>query len=107
MGTGVLIRSAAPALPLWVASAAEPWGTGYSYGQQLLLFVLEQLVDLGHDLVGALLEVLLGPVEVVLADLAVLLEVLELLAGVAAGIPHRHPALLGPVPHHLHEVLPS
>ena len=67
--------------------------------------MLEQLVDLGDDLVGVLLELLLGPVEVVLAELAVLLERLELVAGLAADVAHRDPALLGPVLHHLHQLL--
>ena len=38
-------------------------------------------------------------------DLAVLLERLELVAGVAADVAHRDPALLGPVLHDLHELL--
>ena len=63
------------------------------------------LVDLGDDLVRELLELLLGPVELVLGDVAVLLERLELLAGVAADVAHRDPALLGPVLHHLHQLL--
>ena len=48
-------------------SAPQIWSSSGS-------LCFKQLVDLGDDLVGALLELLLGPVEVVLADLAVLLE---------------------------------
>ena len=53
------------------------------------------VVDLGDHVVGPLLELLLGPVEIVLAELAVLLELLELLAGLAADVADRDPALLG------------
>ena len=49
-------------------------------------------VDLGDELVGELLELLLGPLEVVGGDVAVVLERLELVAGLTAHVAHRHPA---------------
>src|SRR4029079_4532452 len=92
------VRSRAAPAPAFGSPPLLPLGgTRTSYGEQLLLLVLEQLVDLGDDLVGPLLEVLLGAIEVVLADLAVLLEPLELVAGMAAGVADGDPALLGPV----------
>src|SRR5438105_3750618 len=78
---------------------------GRSDFEHLLLFVGGEVVDLGHELVGELLEVLLGPVEVVLAELAVLLERLEVVAGAPPQVPHRHPGLLGPVLHDLDHLL--
>src|SRR5206468_8629099 len=91
---------AAPAPAFLVASAAR------SYLEQLLLLHLQHRVDLGDDVVGALLELLLDAVEVVLADLAVLLELLELVARLAADVAAGHAAFLGAIAHDLHEVAP-
>ena len=65
----------------------------------------ERLVDLLHVLVGDLLELLLGPLELVGGDLAGLLERLEVLAGVAADVAHGDPAVLGHVLDDLHVLL--
>ena len=65
------------------------------------------LVDLGDVLVGELLQLLLGPVELVDGDLAVLLERLELVAGRPPQVADRDPALLGLVLDHLHQLLAS
>src|SRR5690242_15646009 len=69
------------------------------------LFGLQRGVDLGDALVGQLLQPVLRPVDVVRAGLAVLLEVLEPVDGVAADVAGGDPALLGHVPHLADEVL--
>jgi len=50
-------------------------------------------------------EVFLDPVEIVTGELAVFLEVLELLAHMTPHVPNRNPAFLGPGLHDLHELL--
>src|SRR4051794_28187137 len=63
--------------------------------EQLGFFVLEKLVDGVGVLLGEAVEPLLGTGDVVLADLVVLLELLELLLGVAAQVADGDLALLG------------
>src|SRR6478609_3667726 len=62
---------------------------------QLGLLVLEHLVDRVGVLLGHAVEPLLGAGDVVLADLAVLLELLELLLRRTAQVADRDPAVLG------------
>src|SRR5262249_41569186 len=93
--------------PGGVANRADPGlrlTPGPSDLQELLFLVLEHLVDLFDRRVRDLLEVLLGPVEVVLRAVAVLLERFEVVARLAPDVAHRDPALLGPVAHDLHEI---
>ena len=76
---------------------AQTWASSSNFGlrlnlEELGLLVLQEVVDLGDHVVGPLLELLLGPVEIVLAELAVLLESLELVAGLAADVADRDPS---------------
>src|ERR687892_496446 len=73
--------------------------------QELLLLVRQELVDPGHVLIGELLQLLLRPVQIVLRDLAVLLEPLQLFLGVTADVPHSHLAVLRPAVHDLDQFL--
>src|SRR6478672_1366773 len=73
--------------------------------EQLGFLVLEHLVDLVGVLLGDAVETLLRTGYVVLADLAVLLELLERLLGVAADVADRHAAVLGLGLGHLDVVL--
>src|SRR3712207_2515476 len=68
---------------------------GRSDLEQLGFLVLEHLVDLVGVGLGDRVEALLGTGDVVLADLAVLLELLQRLLGGAAHVAHRHPTVLG------------
>src|ERR687897_3171096 len=72
--------------------------------QQLALLVLEHLVDLLDRRVRDLLELLLGSVEVVLREVAVLLERFEVVTRLPTDVAHRHPTLLGAAPDDLHEI---
>src|SRR4051794_20377372 len=56
--------------------------------EDLLLFVLEQLVDLVHAVVGELLQRLFGAMLVVAAHLALLLELAEVVHDVAPHVAH-------------------
>src|SRR5207253_2628600 len=78
---------------------------GSSDLEELLLLVLHHVVDLEHVLVGELLELLLGPLELVGGDLAPALEGLEVVTGGATQVAQRHPALFGLVLHDLHQIL--
>src|SRR5688572_24796303 len=62
---------------------------------------LRQLLDLPHEVVVQLLEVLLGVLDVILRNL---LELLEALARFRPSVAHRDPAFLGELVHDLHEV---
>src|SRR5438876_4601034 len=73
--------------------------------QKLLLLVARHRVDLGDDVVGQLLQILLDPVEIVARELSILLELLELLANVATDLAHGDPAVFGSRLHDLHELL--
>ena len=67
--------------------------------------MLVQLVDQLHVLVRELLHAVLGAVQVVGSDLAVLLELLQLRDRVAAHVAQRDPALLGELADDLDEIL--
>src|SRR3954453_14507631 len=56
-------------------------------------FGRERLVDLLDMLVGGLLDLFRLPIEIVLAHMAVLLELLEKIESVAAKMAHGHPRL--------------
>src|SRR5437016_4550052 len=71
------------------------------------LFALQEVLDLGHVLVGELLHARLGRTLLVVADLPVLDELLEVPQDVAPHVPHGDPALLGHVPGDLDELLAS
>src|SRR5690606_4272991 len=73
--------------------------------EQLGLLVLEHLVDLGDVLLGELVELLLRPPGLVLADLALLDQLVEGVLGVAADVAHRDAAVLRLRPRHLHVLL--
>src|SRR3954463_3226097 len=73
--------------------------------EDLLLFVLEQLVDLVDALVGELLECFLGAVLVVAADVALLLELAEVVHDVAPNVADRDPSVLGDPADHPDELL--
>src|SRR5882724_697764 len=79
--------------PPWPPPCSPPCCTpGSSCGldlKELLLLVGRQPVDLVGEPVGELLEFLLDPLEVVLRELAVALEMLELVLGVAADVADR------------------
>src|SRR6476660_8335046 len=63
--------------------------------EQLGLLVLQHLVDRVGVLLGDGVQTLLGAGHVVLADLAVLLELLEVLLGGTPQVAHRNAAVLG------------
>src|SRR2546421_1236453 len=67
------------------------WGSDL---EEFLLFVLKHPVDLVHVVVGQLVELLLGPLDVVGREVAVTLEGVHVVTGAAADVAHRHPALL-------------
>src|SRR5437773_8175775 len=74
--------------------------------EELVLLVLHHAVDLCHVVVCDLLELLLGAVELVGADLVVLLHPFELVAGSAPQVTDGDPSLLRLVLDHLHQLLP-
>src|SRR3954453_12953240 len=69
------------------------------------LFALQEVVDLGHVLVGQLLDARLRGALFVVADLAVLDELLEVAHDVAAHVAYGDSPLLGHVPRDFHELL--
>src|SRR3954471_2930290 len=73
--------------------------------EELGLLVLEQLVDVAHVLLGDLLELLLGTVRVVLADLPVLGQPVQLVLRVPAHVADRDPRVLCLLVRHLDELL--
>src|SRR5829696_883906 len=76
----------------WSGVICEP---NPSHLEELGLLVLEQLVDRRHVALGDLLQLLLGPGDVVLADLAVLGHPVELVLGVPADVADRDLGVLG------------
>src|ERR1051325_3427073 len=74
--------------------------------QDLALFFAQDLVDLGHRLVGRLLHLLQAVALVVLGHRAVLQELLDHLVGVATRAPQRHPGVFAHLLHQLHQLLP-
>src|SRR5690606_777583 len=76
-----------------------------SYFPQLDFLLLEQGVDLADVFVGQILQLLLGPADVVVRYLAV--ERLDVSPCVSTDGPHCHSAVLGHVPHHLDQLEPS
>src|SRR4051812_12159314 len=68
-----------------------PW----SVFEQLLLLVGQGSVDLRLGGLGDLVELLLGPAELVFGELSVLLEALELLATGPAQVAHGDPTVFG------------
>src|SRR6478672_5301249 len=106
-GESGIPRSASFAPPPWVAQAnrgyPDPLPSLLDL-EELGLLVLQEVVDLGDHLVGALLELFLGAVEIVLAELAVLFEPFELVAGLATDVAHRDPRFLGLGAHDLHQL---
>src|SRR4051794_21189245 len=73
--------------------------------EKFLLFALEQFVDLVDALVGELLERFLGAVLVVAADVALLLELAQVVHDVAAYVAHGHATVLGDAADDSHHVL--
>ena len=65
------------------------------YFHDLGLFHGKGRVDFRDEIVGDLLELLFLAMLLILADLAVLLEALDLVLGIAAGIAHGNAAVLG------------
>src|SRR6478672_1728199 len=93
-----LIASAGGSIGGWggpAAGGSEVVMVAGSDLEQLGFLVLEQVVDLVGVGLGHRVEALLGPGHVVLADLAVLLELLQALLGRAADVAHRDAAVLG------------
>src|SRR5439155_21341227 len=72
--------------------------------QELFLLVAEDLLHLGDELVGELLQFLLGTAQVIFGDGVVMLKSLQLLLRVAADVPHGDAALLRTLPDDLDEV---
>src|SRR4051794_11468162 len=70
-------------------------GIGLDLHQFLLLVTLD-LVDVGHEPVGQLLQVLLRPLQGILRDVAVVLKLLELILRVPPNVADRHAPVLGP-----------
>ena len=73
--------------------------------QDLFFLTLEQLFDLGDAAVGELLQLGLGPALLVLADLALLAQLAQVVHAVAADVAHRDPALLREPVHDLDQLL--
>src|SRR4051794_23353169 len=73
--------------------------------EDLLLFVLEQLVDLVDALVGELLECFLRAGLIIAADLALLLELAQVVHDVAAHVADRDSTVLGDPADHADEFL--
>src|SRR3954463_5851654 len=73
--------------------------------EDFVFLVLQELVDLVHALVGELLERLFRAMLVGPADVAVLLELAEVVHDVAADIAHRHASVLGDPAYDAHQVL--
>src|SRR3954447_157714 len=73
--------------------------------EKFLLFALEQVVDLVDALVGQLLERFLGAVLVVAADIALLLELAQVVHDVAPYVADRDAAVLGDAAHDADQVL--
>src|SRR5688572_11664314 len=73
--------------------------------EDLGLFAAHQVVD-GLDLgVGELLDLVLGPLQLVAREVAVLLRPLQVVEHVAADVADRDPALLGHLVHQAHHLL--
>src|SRR5215475_5703542 len=87
------------------ASPADP-SPGTSDLEELGFLVLEQLVHLPHVGVGELVELPLGPANLVLARVPALDQLVERVLGVPADVADRHPAVLRLMPRDL-DVLPS
>src|SRR6516165_270147 len=75
-----------------------------SHGENFLLFCCEHPVDFGDCLVGGLLHLLAGALAVVLADLVVLLELLEHIQAVAPHVTHRYAGGFGIFVRNLHQL---
>src|SRR5690606_15426149 len=80
---------------------------GTSDLEQLGFLVLDQVVDLLDVLVGQRLQLLLGLVDVVLADLAVLLQPLQLFLGLTPQITHDDLGVLPLAAGDLHHLAPA
>src|SRR5512143_3160791 len=80
------------------------WPIGLN-GEQLLLLLLGQLVDLGGEAVRRLLDLVVAPALLVLRDLLVLGEGLHLVVGLAPGAADRDPRVLRELAHRLGELL--
>src|SRR3989338_944794 len=76
-----------------------------SKGQNFLLLLLQELVDLRDVLVRGLLDLLVTAPLLVLRDLLVFRHGLQLVVGLAADTAHHHPRLLGHLVNGLHELL--
>src|SRR5262249_11417573 len=70
-------------------------GPRTSHGEDFLFLRRQHLVDLADRLVGRFLHLLARALALVLADLVLLLELLEHVETVAAHVPHRDPRRLG------------
>src|SRR5262245_37579041 len=73
--------------------------------QDLLLLLLQQLVDLGHELVGGLLHLVVGAALLVLGRFLLLGGRLQLVVRLAPHVAHGHPGVLGHLVHGLHQLL--
>src|SRR5499427_10508482 len=96
----------APGVPS-APDAAAPAGPspGTSDLEELGFLVLEQLVHLPHVGVGELVELPLGPANLVLARVPALDQLVQRVLGIAADVADRHPAVLRLMPRDL-DVLP-
>src|SRR5262245_61028395 len=74
-------------------------------GEDFLLLFLQERVDLGDELVGGLLDLIVTAALHVVRGLLVLGHSLELLVGFPAQVPHSHPGLLGDLAHRLGKLL--
>src|SRR5262249_33728838 len=97
-------RPAAAPAPGAEPRRAGPVASGSDL-HQLVLFALEHPVDLRDELIGELLELLLGPLALILGDLAVLDVLVDLFLGVATDVAHGDASVLGAIAHRLRELL--
>src|SRR5207245_1790798 len=94
----VLVHGGSPVVEPASGTGLSPASFCLSLGsdvEELLLLVLQDAVDLGHVMMGDLLELLLGPLQLVRGDVSVVLQGLELVAGCASQVTGGHLALLG------------
>src|SRR3954470_21368847 len=87
----------------WLRHRASASPPRQSNLEDLLLFVLEELVDLMDALVGQLLERFFGAMLVVAADVAVLLQLAEVVHDVPSHVADSDTPILGNAANHAHQ----
>src|SRR3990167_3434395 len=95
-------RGTATWLPSLVLSMTIPWPLN---GHQIRFFLLNSHFDLGHELVGQLLDLVGGATLFVFADFLFLDQVFQLAQGIATNIAHGDTTILGGITGLLGEAL--